>query len=239
VLEDRECHLVGAVESFGNASIGSDAGLLSGSGAAGVAITADCSEALGAADALLDFSVPGVSADLADLAAERCVVHVIGTTGFTRAQESRIEAASKKTAIIKSGNMSVGANVLAALVARAAKALHDFDIQIVEMHHRMKKDAPSGTALMLGRAAARGRGSPAAESAGGVGDDGNIGFASLRGGTVIGEHKVIFAGAHERLILEHVAEDRAIFARGAIAAAKWSRDRKPGLYTMLDVLGLR
>jgi 4-hydroxy-tetrahydrodipicolinate reductase len=131
--------------------------------------------------------------------------------------------------------MSLGANLVAAMVRQAARILSDFDVQILEMHHRQKKDAPSGTALMLGRAAAAGFADRARGSAPSVND---VGFASLRGGTVVGEHKVIFAGIHERVVLEHVAEDRSIFARGAIAAAKWGRGRTPGLYSMSDVLGL-
>lgn len=238
VLEDSGCVLAGAIEDSGHASIGSDAGLLCGTDPTGILVTADRTATLNSADAILDFTVPGASADLAELAAETCTSHVIGTTGFNREQEARIDAASTKTVIVKSGNMSMGANVLAALVAQTARTLPGFDIQIVEMHHRTKKDAPSGTALMLGRAAADARCLPASRSEDRGQDGGNIGYASLRGGTVIGEHKVIFAGTGERLVLEHVAEDRAIFARGAIAAAKWSRGRNAGLYTMLDVLGL-
>jgi 4-hydroxy-tetrahydrodipicolinate reductase len=223
------------MEVPGHASIGSDAGLVRGGDSIGVAIAADVATALRNANALLDFTVPAVSVELAERAADAGIVHVIGTTGFSAEQETRIESAAGRCVIVKSGNMSLGANVLAALVGQAARVLRDFDVQIVEMHHRMKKDAPSGTALMLGRAAAEARGLPLA----GTGDraETDVGFASLRGGTVVGEHRVIFAGDHEQLILEHVAEDRSIFARGAIAAAKWGRRQKPGLYTMLDVLG--
>src|SRR5579871_226759 len=232
VVEDCDCRLAGAIENTGSAFVGSDAGVLSGASETGVAITAECASSFDAADALVDFTVPVASVELAQQAADHRVAHVIGTTGFSQEQEARIEAASEKTVIIKSGNMSLGANVLVALVAKAAKSLCDFDVQIVEMHHRMKKDAPSGTALMLGRAVADGRGLARYLDDCTQGN-GDIGFASLRGGTVVGEHSVIFAGTNERLILEHVAEDRAIFARGAIAAAKWARGQKPGLYTML------
>jgi 4-hydroxy-tetrahydrodipicolinate reductase len=208
--------------------------------AIGVTITADGSDILRNADALIDFTSPKVSIDLAQKAAEFRLVHVIGTTGFNQEQEDRIRAAANSAVIVKSGNMSLGANLLVALVGQAARILQGFDVQIVEMHHRMKKDAPSGTALMLGRAAAKARGSPDARHRAGpeVQNDAGIGFASLRGGTVVGDHKVVFAGAHERVILEHLAEDRTIFARGAIAAAKWGGAQKPGLYSMMDVLGL-
>jgi 4-hydroxy-tetrahydrodipicolinate reductase len=211
---------------------------LSGTGeAVGVTIMADGSDVLRNADALIDFTSPAVSIDLAQKAAELRLVHVIGTTGFNQGQEDCIRAAAKSAVIVKSGNMSLGANLLAALVEQAARILKGFDVQIVEMHHRMKKDAPSGTALMLGRAAAKAGGAPDAGRPEALNDAG-IGFAFLRGGTVVGDHKVVFAGAHERVILEHLAEDRTIFARGAIAAAKWGRAQRPGLYSMMDVLGL-
>jgi 4-hydroxy-tetrahydrodipicolinate reductase len=165
---------------------------------------------------------------------------VIGTTGFSADQDRQIEAAACDTAIVKSANMSVGVALLANLVQRAAKALPDFDIEILEMHHRRKVDAPSGTALLLGRAAAGGRSVPLQprESAQGTRAEGTIGFASLRGGTVVGEHEVIFAGPYERIVLSHTAEDRMIFARGALLAARWAQGRAPGLYGMNDVLGL-
>jgi 4-hydroxy-tetrahydrodipicolinate reductase len=139
--------------------------------------------------------------------------------------------------------MSLGVTLLAALVARAAKALPDFDVEILEMHHRMKLDAPSGTAILLGRAAAKGRNNALETEAARIGQTGprgtgTIGFASLRGGTVVGEHQVILAGPHERIVLGHIAEDRDIFARGALAAAKWGQSKEPGLYGMMDVLGI-
>jgi 4-hydroxy-tetrahydrodipicolinate reductase len=243
VFGDRECTLVGAIEYTGHPCVGSDAGLACGCDPVGVAITSDSTAALRSADALIDFTTPAVSADFAQKAADARVVHVIGTTGFNQEQEATIEAASRRAVIIKSGNMSLGANLLAALVEQATRILRDFDVQIMEMHHRMKTDAPSGTALMLARVVEKARVSLPSDAADtgemSRSNDASVGFASLRGGTVVGEHKVIFAGAHERLVLEHVAEDRSIFARGAIAAAKWGRGRKPGLYEMLDVLGLR
>ena len=233
VFDDAECALVGAVEGPGHACIGRDAGF--GGDAVGVAITDNLSACLRDADAVIDFSAPAMSVNIAEKIGETGIVHVIGTTGFTEEQDVRVAAAARKAVIIKSGNMSLGANLVAALARQAATVLRDFDVQIVEMHHRQKKDAPSGTALMLGRAAAAGRADRARDAAN---SPNGVGFASLRGGTVVGEHKVIFAGTHERIILEHVAEDRSIFARGAIAAAKWGRGRTPGLYSMSDVLGL-
>ncbi len=174
------------------------------------------------ADALLDFTAPEASAGLAALSAQARIVHVMGTTGFTQEQESRIRAAARHAVIVKSGNMSLGVNLLAALVRKAAEALPDFDLRIFEMHHRNKVDAPSGTALMLGNASERN----------------DVQYASLRAGSVVGEHEVILAGPGERLELRHVAEDRAIFAQGALAAARWGQGKKPGLYAMADVLGL-
>jgi 4-hydroxy-tetrahydrodipicolinate reductase len=201
--------------------------------------------AVAQAEVLVDFSAPACSVELAGLAAQAHVAHVIGTTGFSRQQESAIAKAAEQTAIVKSGNMSLGVTLLAALVQQAAKALPDFDIEIVEMHHRMKVDAPSGTALLLGEAAASGRDISVAENAirgrdghTGARKDGAIGFASLRGGTVVGEHRVILAGPHERIELAHIAEDRMIFARGALAAARWAIGQPPGLYSIADVLGI-
>ncbi|HUO90037.1 MAG TPA: 4-hydroxy-tetrahydrodipicolinate reductase, partial [Rhizomicrobium sp.] len=183
------------------------------------------------------------SVELAALAAQARIVHVIGTTGLSADDEAKIRAAARHAVIIKSGNFSLGINLLAKLVGEAAKALPDYDIEIVEMHHRKKVDAPSGTALMLGEAAAKARGISLAEHADrgrdgqtGPRKDGAIGFAALRGGTVVGEHQVIFAGPSERIVLSHSAEDRAMFAQGAVAAVKWGFGKKPGLYAMADVL---
>jgi 4-hydroxy-tetrahydrodipicolinate reductase len=238
--------LYGALESPGSIALGQDAGLLAGCGPMGTLICADPLETIAGADGILDFSSPRASVDLADLAAQARIVHVIGTTGLTPDHVMRLEAAARHAVIIRSGNMSLGVNALAALVAKIAHTLGaDFDIEIVEMHHRMKVDAPSGTALLLGEAAAKGRGIAlddhsvrARDGHTGVRNVGDIGFACVRGGTTIGEHKVIFAGPGERIELTHVAEDRSIFARGAVQAALWGRDRKPGLYCMSDVLGL-
>jgi 4-hydroxy-tetrahydrodipicolinate reductase len=235
--------LVGALEAEGNPELGMDAGSLAGQQPNGVKLTADPLPLLADAEAVIDFTRPMVSIMLADLAAQARIVHVIGTTGFSAADDKRIEAASRHAVIVKSGNMSLGVTLLAALVAKAAKALPGYDVEILEMHHKMKVDAPSGTALLLGEAAAQGRGSSLEklrrrDGNNGPRTDGSIGFASLRGGSVVGEHDVILAGPGERLTLSHSAEDRSIFARGALAAARWGHGIKPGLYGMTDVLGL-
>lgn len=239
-------HLAGALEEPGSIAIGQDAGLLAGCGQMGVEISGDALPAIAGADGLLDFTTPQSTVELAGLAAQARIVHVIGTTGLNADDLRRIEAAARHAVIIRSGNMSLGVNLIAALVERAARTLGpDFDIEIVEMHHRMKVDAPSGTALLLGEAAAKGRGIRLEEHAVRVRDGhtgprraGDIGFASLRGGTVVGNHTVIFAGPGERIEIAHAAEDRSIFARGAVQAALWGRNQKPGLYSMADVLGL-
>jgi 4-hydroxy-tetrahydrodipicolinate reductase len=238
--------LVGAIEAPGSAVIGRDAGELAGLGVNGILVTHEIEPLLAEADGILDFTVPTATVILAAQAARRGLVHVIGTTGLAAEQEGIVAAACATARIVKSGNMSLGVNLLAALVKRVARALDaDFDIEILEMHHGRKTDAPSGTALLLGRAAAAGRNIDLARHAVRVRDghpgarrSGDIGFASLRGGTVVGEHSVIFAGPHERIELVHKAEDRMIFARGAVKAALWAMERKPGLYSMADVLGL-
>ncbi len=239
--------LAGAVERSGAAEIGKDAGELAGVGPLGVAISGDPLAVFADVDGVLDFSVPAASVEFSGYAAQARIVHVIGTTGCSAADDEKIAAAARHATIVKSGNMSLGVNLLSVLVEKAAAALDpaDFDIEIVEMHHRHKVDAPSGTALLLGRAAAEGRGVDLAEAEvrardGHTGERraGSIGFASLRGGTVVGDHSVILAGPGERIVLSHQAEDRSIFARGAVKAALWARDRKPGLYSMRDVLGM-
>jgi 4-hydroxy-tetrahydrodipicolinate reductase len=218
---------------------------LAGGQPLGVMLTDDPLPLLANAQALIDFTNPKVSVELAALSAQARIVHVIGTTGCSADDDAKIRASARHAVVVKSENMSLGVTLLAALVERAAKALPDYDIEIVEMHHRLKVDAPSGTALLLGQAAARGRDVAlsdksvrARDGITGVRNDGAIGFASLRGGTVVGEHEVILAGPQERIVLSHVAEDRAIFARGAVAAAIWGQGKKPGLYAMADVLGL-
>ena len=236
-----------AIERPGSSYLGKDAGELAGIGVIDVAITDDPLPAFAKVDGVLDFSVPAVSVEFSGYAAQARIVHVIGTTGCTAEDDAKITAAARHATIVKSGNMSLGVNLLAVLVEQAAKALgpEDFDIEILEMHHRHKVDAPSGTALLLGEAAAAGRAIGLAENSvrvrdghTGVRKPGALGFATLRGGSVVGDHSVILAGTGERITLSHHAEDRAIFARGAVRAALWARDKKAGLYSMRDVLGL-
>jgi len=239
--------LAGAVEASGSAVIGRDAGELAGLGANGIKVVSDVAPLLQQADGLIEFAIPAATLAFAELVAAAGIVHVIGTTGHSAEEEAVIAQAANRATIIKSGNMSLGVNLLAALVKRVAQTLNDdYDIEIVEMHHNKKVDAPSGTALLLGRAAAAGRGVDlerhAARGRDGITGprrSGDIGFASLRGGTVVGDHSVIFAGPAERVELTHRAEDRMIFARGALHAALWARGKKPGLYSMADVLGLK
>jgi 4-hydroxy-tetrahydrodipicolinate reductase len=247
VQETPGLRLVGALERPGSPVLGQDAGMVAGLPASlGVAITDDPLSLMMDAEGVIDFAAPSASVEMSALAAQARIAHVIGTTGLSEPDLAAIAAAARHAPIVRSGNMSLGVNLLAGLVRAAARALGpEFDIEIVEMHHRQKVDAPSGTALLLGEAAAEGRGVElAAHSARGrdgvtgVRKSGDIGFASLRGGTVIGDHSVLFAGEGERISLSHHAEDRSLFARGAVKAALWARNRKPGLYAMADVLGL-
>ncbi len=239
--------LCAALERPGSDLIGVDAGVLAGIGPLGVAVGDDALEALAKADGLLDFTTPAASVEFAGLAAQARIAHVVGTTGLGEVDLRRLALAAHHAPIVRSGNMSLGVNLLAALVRQAAAALGTgWDVEILEMHHKMKVDAPSGTALLLGEAAAEGRDICLADRSvrardghTGARTPGTIGFASLRGGTVVGDHRVILAGAGERIELAHVAEDRGIFARGAVTAALWAKGRKPGLYAMADVLGLR
>lgn len=240
------CSVSGATEAAGSSALGKDIGELAGLDRIGVAVTSDAASVIAAADAIVDFTVPKASMEFARLAAKSGTAHIIGTTGFDEVSEASIAEAAKKTAIVKAGNMSLGVNLLVALTKQVAAALgNDFDIEIVEMHHRMKVDAPSGTALMLGEAAASGRNVGLADCSvrgrdGHTGPrrPGDIGFATLRGGSVVGDHTVIFAGEGERIELTHRAADRGIFARGAVKAALWAKGHAPGLYDMTDVLGI-
>jgi 4-hydroxy-tetrahydrodipicolinate reductase len=246
ITEAEGCVVVGAIEREGSPELGRDAGQLAGLASLGVSLTDDPLTAFAHADGVLDFTSPSSTVHFAELAAQARIVHVIGTTGCTAADEAKLAAAARHAVLVKSGNMSLGVNLLAQLVREAARALgSDYDVEILEMHHKMKVDAPSGTALLLGQAAAEGRRVALADHSVRVRDGhtgarrpGDIGFATLRGGTVVGEHTVVLAGPYERIELTHRAEDRSIFARGAVKAALWGMGRKPGLYSMADVLGL-
>jgi 4-hydroxy-tetrahydrodipicolinate reductase len=239
--------LTGALEAPGSELLGKDAGTLAGLAANGIELSADLWSMSANADGILDFTVPGATIANVAIAAQRGLVHVIGTTGLSASDDAVIKSVTTRAIVVKSGNMSLGVNLLAALVKRVAQSLDDsFDIEILEMHHRAKVDAPSGTALMLGEAAAAGRKVALAAHAArgrdgitGARRSGDIGFASLRGGTITGDHSVIFAGAMERIELTHRAEDRTMFAQGALKAALWAHGKQPGLYSMVDVLGLR
>jgi 4-hydroxy-tetrahydrodipicolinate reductase len=246
LVETPGCAVAGAIEAKGSPHVGRDAGEIAGVAPLGIAITDDPLPVFAHIDGVLDFTTPASTVAFAGLSAQARIVHVIGTTGLSAADEAKIEAAARHATIVKAGNMSQGVNLLAALAARVAEALGpEFDIEILEMHHRHKRDAPSGTSLLLGRAMAESRGVSLDERGvrtrdGEVGPrrEGDIGFAALRGGDVVGEHRVIFAGPGERIELAHIATDRGIFARGAVKAALWGRGRAPGLYAMTDVLGL-
>ncbi|KQZ26458.1 4-hydroxy-tetrahydrodipicolinate reductase [Mesorhizobium sp. Root552] len=247
IRETAGAQIVGAIERAGSPALGKDVGELAGLGAIGVTVGDDPLPAFAKADGVLDFTAPAASVEFAGYAAQARIAHVIGTTGCSTADDAKIAAAARHATIVKSGNMSLGVNLLAALVEQAARALdaEDFDIEILEMHHKHKVDAPSGTALLLGEAAAAGREIALAGNDVRVRDGhtgarkaGTIGFATLRGGSVVGEHSVVLAGQGERIVLAHHADDRAIFARGAVKAALWARGKKPGLYSMRDVLGL-
>lgn len=236
-----------AIDRSGADSIGMDAGVIAGLPALEIAITDDASSALDGADAVIDFTAPMASISLAEEVAERGLVHIVGTTGMSEDDEVVLKRMADQGAIIvKSGNMSLGVNLLASLVKKTAAALgEEFDIEVVEMHHRRKVDAPSGTALLLGQAAADGRNIDLAQRSvrsrdghTGARPEGDIGFATLRGGTVVGDHSVVFAGPSERIVLSHVAEDRALFANGAIKAVQWAVKQPKGFYSMADVLGL-
>ncbi|MBZ4690029.1 MAG: dihydrodipicolinate reductase [Cereibacter sp.] len=246
VLASDKARLVGCVERAGNAWLGRDIGEAMGGAAVGVSVTDDPLEAFAKAQAVIDFTSPAATVEFAALAAQARAVHVIGTTGLEPAHLEKLEWAAHHAVIVRAGNMSLGVNLLVQLTKKVAEALDaDWDIEVVEAHHRMKVDAPSGTALMLGEAAAEGRGVTldeakvaARDGITGARERGSIGFSSIRGGDIVGEHDVIFAAEGERIVLRHLATDRTIFARGALKAALWGQDKIPGHYNMIDVLGL-
>ncbi|OIQ27263.1 MAG: 4-hydroxy-tetrahydrodipicolinate reductase [Alphaproteobacteria bacterium MedPE-SWcel] len=246
VLESDKARLVAAVEREGHDWVGQDVGVAMGGAAQGVVVTDDALEAFSKAQAVIDFTAPEATLAFSELAAQARAVHVIGTTGMTEEQIAQLEPAARHAVIVRAGNMSLGVNLLVQLTKKVAAALdEDFDIEVIEAHHHHKVDAPSGTALMLGEAAAEGRGVGLSEVADrgrdgitGARRRGDIGFSAIRGGDIVGEHDVLFAAAGERIVLRHMATDRAIFARGALKAALWGQDKAPGAYDMVDVLGL-
>jgi len=246
VAETQGCVLAGATERPGSDAIGRDAGLLAGVGEAGAAITDDAAAMIAAVDAIIDFTAPDATVRHAELAAQSGAAIIVGTTGMGPGHIESLKGAARHVPVVFAPNMSVGVNLLMAVVEQVARTLDDsYDIEIVEMHHRHKVDAPSGTALGLGRAAAKGRGVDmdevgrlSREGHTGARPRGEIGFATLRGGDVIGDHTVCFATEGERVELTHKASGRQIYAAGALRAALWTRGRAPGLYSMNDVLGI-
>ncbi len=246
VAGNGRARLAGAVVRPGHPWVGQDVGTAMGGPALGVTVTDELLEPMVQAQAVIDFTTPELSTEVAAVAAQARAVHVIGTTGFEPAHLEKIAAAARHAVVVRAGNMSLGVNLLVGLTRRVASVLGtDWDIDVVEAHHRHKVDAPSGTALMLGEAAAGGRGKPLEDlqdmtrmQRRGAREEGSIGFSAIRGGDVVGEHDVIFASPGERIVLRHLATDRGIFARGAVAAALWGQDRAPGEYDMMDVLGL-
>jgi len=246
VAASDKARLIACIERPGHAWVGRDVGQAMGGGPLGVQVTDDPLPAFARAQAVIDFTAPAATVAFAALAAQARAVHVIGTTGLEPDHLHKIAFAAHHAVIIRAGNMSLGVNLLVRLTQKVAQALDaDWDVEIVEAHHRMKVDAPSGTALMLGQAAADGRGVDLAsarvsgrDGITGPRDKGSIGFSAIRGGDIVGEHDVIFATDGERIILRHIATDRGVFARGALRAALWGQSEKPGQYDMMDVRGL-
>ncbi len=246
VVRTPGCQIAGGTEAPNSLALGDDLGELAGVGTLGLSVSYDARELFERADVVLDFTTPAATLAHAALAAATSTVLVIGTTGIGAEGEAALRSAAKKTAIVWSPNMSVGVSLLTAMVEQAAAKLDQrYDIEIVEMHHRHKVDAPSGTALAFGRAAAKGRGVNFAAKTvrprdGNTGPrkPGDIGFAVLRGGDVVGDHTVVFAGEGERIELTHRAGGREVFAQGAVRAALWAASKPPGLYSMRDVLGI-
>ena len=246
VSESDKARLVGAVERTGHEWVGKDLGEAMGGAPNGVIVTDDPLEAFSGAQAVIDFTAPAATREFAKIAAQARLTHVIGTTGMDEDDIAALAPCARHAVIVRAGNMSLGVNLLTQLTKKVAAALDaDWDIEVIEAHHNKKVDAPSGTALMLGEAAAEGRGislednrESGRDGITGARKHGAIGFSAIRGGDIVGEHDVLFAGMGERIILRHVATDRAIFARGALKAALWGQDKRPGEYDMLDVLGL-
>ena len=246
IMAHEDASLSGGTEHAGSDAMGSDLGSLAGGDATGLLVSEDARALFTASDVIIDFTTPMATVFHASLAAETGTALVVGTTGMGADEMAQLSDAAGTVCIVQAGNMSVGVNLLSGLVEQVSAILGvDYDIEIVEMHHRHKVDAPSGTALMLGEAAAAGRGVDLDTAFQRVRDGhtgprtpGDIGFAILRGGDVVGDHSVIFAGEGERIELSHKAGSRALFANGALRAALWTEGRAPGLYSMKQVLGL-
>lgn len=246
VIASDNVRLVGAIERAGHDWVGRDIGAAMGGPDIGLTVSDDPLESFAKAQAVLDFTAPAATVEFAALAAQARAVHVIGTTGLGADDLVKLSAAARHAVIVRAGNMSLGINLLARITKMVAAALDDdFDIEVIETHHNQKVDAPSGTALMLGEAAADGRGVALADVSvrgrdgiTGARRRGDIGFSAIRGGDIVGEHDVLFAGAGERIVLRHVATDRRLYAKGALRAALWGQGKKPGEYDMYDVLGL-
>lgn len=246
IVASDVCHLSGALERDGHAWIGQDVGVAMGGQPLGILVSSDAKAAFAKAQAVIDFTAPAATVAFSDLAAQAGIVHVIGTTGMTEADLDAVKTAAQNTIIVRAGNMSLGVNLLVQLTKKVAAALdEDFDIEVIEAHHHHKVDAPSGTALMLGEAAAEGRGvalkdvtDSGRDGITGARKRGDIGFAAIRGGDIVGEHDVLFAAPGERIVLRHMATDRKVFARGALKAALWGQGKASGEYDMMDVLGL-
>lgn len=246
VVESDKVSLTGVLEREGHAWIGRDIGECMGGAPLGVIVSDDPLDVFAKSQIVIDFTAPDATVGFAHLAAQARLVHVIGTTGMEETHLAKIQAAARHAVVVRAGNMSLGVNLLTRLVEQVARALDDdYDIEVIEAHHNRKVDAPSGTALMLGEAAAKGRGvklnkveDRARDGITGARNKGDIGFSVIRGGDIVGEHDVMFAAAGERITLRHVASDRSVFARGALKAALWGLDQGPGEYDMIDVLGL-
>jgi 4-hydroxy-tetrahydrodipicolinate reductase len=244
VAETDGAQLHAAIERPSSVNLGADSGQLASLAANGIIVTDSLEYALEGADGILDFTAPAATRHAAALAAQKNLVHIVGTTGLEPDDHALLDSFRSNLRLVQSGNMSVGVNLLAELVRTAASKLQaDFDIEIIEMHHKHKVDSPSGTAWMLAKAAADGR-NIALETHVlnrdhgliGARPKGGIGMQALRGGSVIGDHTVVFAGEGERVEITHKADDRLIFARGAVRAALWAWTQSPGRYTMKDVL---
>ena len=246
VLASDVCKLVAVLERNGHDWIGQDVGVAMGGAAVGVIVSDNPEAAFENAHAVIDFTAPIATVAFARMAAQAGIVHVIGTTGLSGDDIAALNTTAKDGVIVRAGNMSLGVNLLTLLTKKVAAALdEDFDIEVIEAHHHHKVDAPSGTALMLGEAAADGRGvnlkdvsDSGRDGITGARKRGDIGFSAIRGGDIVGEHDVLFAAAGERIKLTHIATDRTIFARGALKAAIWGQGKPAGAYNMLDVLGL-